>query len=122
MTPSRTAQSAIRRAIGPVWSHDQASETTPCSEQRPYVPLTPDTPHIAAGLTIEQPVSVPRAAGTMRAARAAPDPPELPPGLRLVSQGLTVGGLLGPQANSVLDIFPRRTMPACWRRAQTVAS
>ncbi len=102
----------MRRAIGPAWSHDHASETTPWREQRPYVPLTPDTPHIAAGLTIEQPVSVPSAAGTIRPARAAPDPPELPPGLRSVSHGFTVGGLLGPQANSVLDSLPRRTMPA----------
>src|SRR5687768_5121073 len=77
---------------------------------------------MAAGLTMEQPVSVPSAAGIIRAARAAPDPPELPPGLRCVSQGLTVGGLLGPQANSVLDSLPRSTIPASCRRDQTVAS
>ena len=41
-------------------------------------------------------VSVPVAAGSIRAASAAPDPPELPPGLRLVSQGFTVGGLAVP--------------------------
>jgi hypothetical protein len=41
---------------------------------------------------MEAPVSLPSAAGSMRAARAAAEPPELPPGLRLGSQGLVVGG------------------------------
>ncbi len=51
---------------------------------------------MADGTMMEPPVSPPVAAGSIRAARAAPDPPELPPGLRFVSQGFTVGGLLVP--------------------------
>lgn len=54
--------------------------------------LSPLTPQMAAGRRMEAPVSLPSAAGSMRAARAAAEPPELPPGLRLGSQGLVVGG------------------------------
>ena len=43
------------------------------------------------GWRIEPPVSVPVAAGASRAATAAADPPEEPPGTRAVSQGLRVG-------------------------------
>jgi len=48
-------------------------------------------PVSAAGWRIEPPVSVPVAAGAMRAATAAAEPPEEPPGTRLVSQGLRTG-------------------------------
>ncbi len=43
----------------------------------------------AAGSRIEPPVSVPVAAGAIRAATDADDPPELPPGTALASQGLS---------------------------------
>ena len=45
----------------------------------------------AAGWRIEPPVSVPVAAGTSRAATAAAEPPEEPPGTRFGSQGLRTG-------------------------------
>ncbi|MCY1208432.1 hypothetical protein D9M72_200590 [compost metagenome] len=41
----------------------------------------------AAGWRIEPPVSVPVAAGTRRAATAAAEPPEEPPGTRSSAQG-----------------------------------
>src|SRR5687768_16555977 len=50
--------------------------------QRPYVGLIPEMPVSAAGWRIEPPVSVPVAAGAIRAATAALLPPEEPPGAR----------------------------------------
>ena len=67
-------------------------------------------------------MSVPSATGTMRAARAAAEPPELPPGLREVSQGLVVGGDDVPRANSWVLSLPSSTAPAPARRLQAVAS
>ena len=84
--------------------------------------LIPATPHTEAGTRMEAPVSVPRATGIMRAARAAPDPPELPPGLRDVSHGLAVGGEEVPRANSWVLSLPMSTAPASARRVHTVAS
>ena len=52
----------------------------PQREQRPYVGLMPEMPVNAAGWRIEPPVSVPVAAGAMRAETAAEEPPEEPPG------------------------------------------
>ena len=48
-------------------------------------------PHRAAGWRMEPPVSVPVPAGTSRAATAAAEPPEEPPGTRVGSQGLRTG-------------------------------
>ena len=48
-------------------------------------------PHSAAGWRIEPPVSVPVAAGSRRAATAAADPPDDPPGTRVLSQGFLTG-------------------------------
>jgi hypothetical protein len=44
-------------------------------------------PHSAAGWRIEPPVSVPVTAGASRAAMAAAEPPEEPPGTRVASHG-----------------------------------
>ena len=48
----------------------------------------PVMPQKLAGCRIEPPVSVPVAAGAKRAATAAALPPDEPPGMRVVSQGL----------------------------------
>ena len=48
-------------------------------------------PQSAAGWRTEPPVSEPSAAGTMRAATAAAEPPDEPPGTRPVSQGFRTG-------------------------------
>ena len=77
----------------------------------------PVTPHSAAGWRIEPPVSVPVAAGTRRAATAAAEPPEEPPGTRLGSQGLRTGpkwlvSLEEPIANSSMLVLPSTTAPA----------
>ena len=50
----------------------------------------PVMPQKLAGWRIEPPVSVPVAAGSRRAATAAAEPPDEPPGTRLSSHGLRV--------------------------------
>ncbi len=62
-------------------------------------------------------MSEPRAAGQRRAATAAPEPPLEPPGTRSRSQGLRVGGVTMPQANSCMRSLPRITAPAARSRA-----
>ena len=48
-------------------------------------------PQCAAGMRTDPPVSVPRAPAHSRAATAAPDPPDEPPGMRSTSHGLRTG-------------------------------
>ncbi len=67
------------------------------------------------------------AAGRSRAATAAAEPPDDPPGTRLSSQGLRVRwyaefSVLEPIANSSQLSLPSVTVPASARRATTVAS
>ena len=57
----------------------------PCVGFRATLPQNP------AGRMIEPPTCVPMAAGSMRAATAAADPEEEPPGVRVESNGLRVG-------------------------------
>src|SRR5215468_6253121 len=100
---------------------------TPERDTRPYVGLIPTTPQNAAGRRMEPPVSVPRLAGTSRAATAAPEPPDDPPGTRSPCHGLRVGpnaefSFDEPIANSSQLSLPRTTAPARFRRATTVAS
>ena len=76
---SRSTQSEIVRAIGPSWSRLQESGTTPASETRPRVGLIVDVPQHAEGIRSDPAVSVPVAAGVIRAASAAADPPLDPP-------------------------------------------
>ena len=83
--------SATDRAIGPAWSSDRASGTTPSSGTAPNAPLSPTAPQYAAGRRIEPTVCVPIAPGTIRAATAAADPDDDPPGVRSSDHGLRVG-------------------------------
>jgi hypothetical protein len=57
---------------------------------RPRVGLRPTSPHSDDGMRIEPEMSVACAAGTIRAATAAADPPDEPPGERPRSHGLWV--------------------------------
>ncbi|EEF27541.1 conserved hypothetical protein [Ricinus communis] len=70
---SSRATSATLRAIGPGVS------------RRRLVGRNPTTPHSAAGMRTEPPVSVPTAAGASRAASSAPQPPLLPPAMSSAS-------------------------------------
>ena len=84
-------------------------------------------PAKAAGWRIEPPVSVPVAAGAMRAAMQAAAPPEEPPGTRLVSQGFFTGpkyevSFDEPMANSSMLVLPSDGRPAALKRWMTWAS
>jgi hypothetical protein len=85
------------------------------------------TPQNEAGRRIEPPVSVPSAARHDRAATAAAEPPDDPPGTRVPSQGLRVVpsaefSVDDPIANSSQLSLPTTTAPAARSRAVTVAS
>src|SRR5467141_4113935 len=82
MAPSISAQSRAERVIGPTWSIDHASGSTPARLTRPYVGLRPVIPQSDAGMRIEPPVSEPSAAGASPAATATPEPDDEPPGIR----------------------------------------
>lgn len=74
----------------------------------------------------EPPPSLPCATGTSPAATAAALPPLDPPGVRVGSQGLRVGGrpagsVTGIAPSSEVAVLPRMTNPAA-RRAPTVRS
>src|SRR5918995_4384463 len=87
----------------------------------------PITPHSAAGWRIEPPVSDPKASAANPAATAAAEPPDDPPGTRLVSSGLRVGpnaefSVLDPIANSSRLVLPMMTAPAASSLVTIVAS
>src|SRR5262245_15427625 len=99
----------------------------PWRETRPYVGFTPVSDVNAAGCRIEPPVSVPVAAGVRRAATAAAEPPDEPPGTFFRSHGFFTGpyqlfSFDEPIANSSMFVLPSMTTPACDRRSTTVAS
>src|SRR5205085_8124587 len=84
-------------------------------------------PHALAGIRIEPPPSDPFAAGTMRAATAAAEPPLEPPGMRDVFHGFRVGpyasgSVVGINPSSGVFVRPTKTKPAARRRAATVLS
>ena len=92
----------------------------------------PTMPDSDAGWRIEPPVSVPIAPRDKRAATAAAEPPELPPGTRGASAPTSVHGfttgpkklvtLDEPMANSSRLVLPSSTAPARHRLPLTVNS
>ena len=88
---------------------------------RPNVGLSPTSPQYDAGRTFEPIVWLPSASGTMRAATAAAEPLDDPPGVQARFHGLRVGA--GSYvANSVVCSLPSRIAPAALSRATAVAS
>ena len=85
---SSAAQSAIVRAIGPAWSSDGASGMMPSIGISPCVGLIVLVPQHADGIRSEPQVSVPAAAGVIRAANTAALPPLDPPTTRSSAHGL----------------------------------
>src|SRR6476646_1620896 len=84
-------------------------------------------PQSAAGWRMEPPVSDPRAIGVIRAATAAADPPEDPPGTHRTSCGFLVGpyalfSVDDPIANSSMFVFATMRAPLEQRRSIAVAS
>src|SRR5436189_852221 len=74
-----SAQSSAVRAIGPTVSSVNESGIALARLTRPLVGFSPVTPQKCAGMRIDPPVSEPSAAGTRRAATAAPEPEDEPP-------------------------------------------
>ena len=62
-------------------SSEWESGIVPWRETLPQVVFSPVTPHAAAGMRTEPPVSEPSAPKTRRAATAAPQPLEEPPAM-----------------------------------------
>src|SRR5579863_8132672 len=94
---------------------------------RPCVGLSPTTPHRAAGIRTEPPLSDPIDSGTSPPATCAP-PPELdPPGEYAVFHGFLMRPKSGlspdsPSANLFIFALPMITAPACLTRRTTAAS
>jgi len=91
------------------------------------VGLSPLVPHIAAGSRIEPPVSEPIAIVTTPAATAAAEPPDDPPGIRVVSKGLSTGPKqltweVAPQASSCWLVLAIKIAPAARSLAATAES
>ena len=88
MSPKTQAMSSTVCAIKPAVSKLEANAIMPKRLGRPYVGLTPVIPQKLAGSRIDPPVSVAVAIGASPAAIQLAEPPELPPGTALESQGL----------------------------------
>ena len=86
---SMIAASATVRVIGPMWSSEPASSSTPWRLTRPQVGLRPTMPHWADGKRIDPPVSEPSEPKQRPAAVATPEPLDETPVHRPSSQGLT---------------------------------
>src|SRR6267143_50486 len=122
-----TALSHTPRVIGPTWSSDHESASTPLRLKRPYVGLWPTSPVIDAGPRIEPPVSEPSAPAHSPAAAATAEPDDEPAGARRTSHGLRPVGngpsVTGrPNAHSCIASLPRSTAPASLSRRVTNAS
>jgi hypothetical protein len=117
---SNGSQSATVRAIGPAWSSDRESGTTPRSGTRPRVGLIVAVPQTADGMRSEPAVSVPVAAGVMRAASAAAEPPLEPPAERSSAHGFATWSVVPPHANSCVCRCPSRTIPCARSRTHAV--
>ena len=111
------SQSA-RRAPSGRHGRGCASGTTPASETSPRVGLIADVPERADGMRSEPAVSVPVAAGTIRAARAAAEPPLEPPAERSSAHGFPTWSVVPPIANSCVCRWPSRMAPSAESRAQ----
>ncbi len=92
----------------------------------PAVGLRPVSPQNAAGVRIDPPPSVPVASGTSPAARAAPEPPDEPPGDHSRPQGLRVGpntslSVHPWNANSGMLVLPSTIAPAAIIRSTVIS-
>src|SRR4029450_8729788 len=95
--------------------------TPPPVLMRPKVGLTPTSPQYEAGRTFEPVVWVPSDSGIMRAATAAAEPLDEPPGVQARFPRLRVGA--GSYvAHSVVCSLPSRIAPAALSRATAAAS
>src|SRR5579862_3155071 len=99
----------------------------PSRLMRPCVGLRPTTPHSAAGMRTDPPLSEPIERGTRPAATCAPAPELDPPGEYCGFQGFLIRPKSGlspesPSANLFMFAFPMITAPAALTRRTTGAS
>src|SRR5258708_32004585 len=83
--------------------------------------FNPNTPDAEAGMRIEPPPSLACAKGRMRAATAAPAPPDEPPDECARLHGFRVApnnrdSVVGINPNSGLEVFPKIARPASRKR------
>src|SRR6185436_3154096 len=124
MAATTSAVSVAERAIAPTLSSVHRRVMQPYRLTRPYVGLSPATPHVDAGDTIDPFVSVPTANPTRPAAAAEAGPADEP--LAPVSgfHGFLVRARnhRSPTASSPVDSLASRTAPASCSRVTAVAS
>ncbi len=121
-----SAASCTVREIGP-WCHSVHGGGCGCTGTSPKVGLKPNRPQKPAGMRIEPPPSVAMCMTPMPKAAATAAPPLLPPGVLVVSQGLTVTPVSGLsvtpfQPNSGVVVLPRNTAPCSRMRATAALS
>ncbi|QBZ66036.1 hypothetical protein PoMZ_13004 [Pyricularia oryzae] len=124
ITCNATAISSTLLPIAPMASCVAETGTMPSLDTSPVVGRKLHSPFALAGLLKLLTVSVPVASTANPAATAAPDPPELPPGVRRRSYGLRTWPAsedadIPSSASSCILALPRTTAPAL-RRAATV--
>src|SRR5580704_7525812 len=101
------------------WPQEKPPQPSPRSGPsglRARVGFNPNTPEAEAGIRIEPPPSLACASGTMRAATAAPAPPDEPPEECARFQGLRVGpcnrdSVVGSRPNSGEALLPNTVTP-----------
>src|SRR3954463_565944 len=121
-----SAASPTVRVIGPTCATVPNGDSGQAGT-RPNDALMPKSPVKLHGMRIEPPPSVPTASGPMPAATAATAPPEEPPGVFCLFQGLRVMPVSGLsvtpfQPNSGVVVLPSSTAPCSRSRALAGAS
>ena len=127
VTSRKSAASSTLRAIGPFTLRPFQAPSCGASGTRSRCGLTPNRPHQVEGMRIDPIPSEPRAIGASPAATAAPLPPLLPPGVRLMSHGFRVDPNSTVSVNDQIIIsgtavLPTMTAPAARSRRTTSAS
>src|SRR6476646_11781040 len=110
------------------WPQENPAQPSPRSGPsglRARVGFNPNTPEAEAGIRMEPPPSLACATGRMRAATAAPAPPDEPPEECARFQGLRVGpcsrgSVVGINPNSGLELLPKIVTPASSKRCASV--
>src|SRR5260370_40575842 len=90
MTSRQRAASRTDRTMGPGTDVIEKECGPGPDPVNPYVVFMPGSPQYEEGMRMEPPPSLPVQAGNIPAARAAADPPDEPPGVRLGAPGLRV--------------------------------
>src|SRR5689334_16911458 len=106
------------------WPQENPPQPSPRSGPtglRARVGFSPNTPQAEAGIRIDPPPSLACATGRMRAATAAPAPPEEPPDECATFHGFLVGpcsrdSVVGISPNSGLALLPKMASPAARKR------